>query len=111
MILYDKGDPLEAVQTIAPWIKHIHIKDALCTQTPGTWGQVVTWSTGQVNSTKFLKMLKQIKFTGALAIEREAGDNRLEDIKTAIGVLSDFAGPISVNSKKQVENQGRSVIC
>lgn len=88
MILYDKGNPIEAVGTLAPWIKHVHIKDAIRTETPGTWGLEVPWGTGQVDGTEFLKALKQINFAGALAIEREAGDNRLEDIKTAIEVLT-----------------------
>ena len=88
MILYDKGDPTEAVQTLAGWIKHVHIKDAVRTQTPGTWGAEVPWSTGRVGGAEFLKALKKIGFTGALAIEREAGEDRLGDIKTAIEVLT-----------------------
>jgi len=47
MILYDKGDPVEAVQVLAPWIKHIHIKDANRTGTPGQWGSEVPWGDGQ----------------------------------------------------------------
>jgi len=92
MILYDKGDPIKAVHTLAPWIRHIHIKDAIRTQTPGTWGLEVPWGTGQVGSTEFLKTLKQMDFTGALAIEREAGDNRPGDIKTAVDALTSFTG-------------------
>jgi len=88
MILYDKGDPIEAVETLGRWIKHVHIKDAIRTQTPGTWGAEVTWPNGQVGGTEFLKALQRISFTGALAIEREAGDDRLGDIKAAIEVLT-----------------------
>lgn len=92
MILYDKGNPIEAVGTLAPWIKHVHIKDALRTQTPGTWGVEVPWGTGQVGGTEFLKALKRINFAGALAIERESGDDRLGDIKTAVDGLNSFCG-------------------
>lgn len=83
MILYDEGDPIGAVQTLAPWIKHVHIKDGIRTQTPGSWGLEVPWGDGQVNPDKFLNTLKQINYTGALAIEREAGDDRLGDIALA----------------------------
>jgi len=38
-----------------------------------------------------LRKLKEIDFEGALAIEREAADNRLEDIKTAVEALKNFA--------------------
>jgi sugar phosphate isomerase/epimerase len=88
MILYDKGDPTEAVGTLGGWIKHVHIKDAVRTQTPGQWGTEVVWGTGQVGGTEFLEALKKTSFSGALAIEREAGDDRLVDIKTAIEVLA-----------------------
>jgi len=92
MILYDKGEPLEAVKTLAPWIRHIHIKDALRTQTPGTWGTEVVWGTGQVGGESFLNALSQAGFEGALAIEREAGDDRMGDIVKAIETLKQFNG-------------------
>jgi len=88
MILYDKGDPLEAVGTLGDWIKHVHIKDAVRTKVPGTWGAEAAWPTGEVGGAEFLKALEGIGFTGALAIEREAGDDRFGDIKAAIGALT-----------------------
>lgn len=91
MLLYDRGDPIEAVRTLAGWIKHVHIKDATRTQTAGTWGEEVRWSAGQVDPGNFLSALKEIGYNGALAVEREAGDNRLEDIKSAIEKLKNFA--------------------
>jgi hydroxypyruvate isomerase len=93
MILYNKGNPIEAVQTLAPWIRHVHIKDAIRTQVPGTWGTEVPWGAGGVGGVEFLKSLKRINFVGALAIERETGDDRLGDIKTAINALLEY--PIS----------------
>ena len=90
MILYDKGDPIEAVQILAGWVKHIHIKDAIRTKVPGTWGEEVLWPTGRVGSAEFLKVLKKIGFAGALAVEREAGEDRFGDIKTAIETLNTF---------------------
>lgn len=92
MILYDKGDPIEALKILAPWIKHVHIKDANRTTTPGTWGSEVVWGTGQVGDQAFLAALKDIGYDGTLAIEREADDNRKGDVKTAIEKLRTFAG-------------------
>ena len=83
MILYDRGDPVEAVRTLGSWIKHVHVKDAVRTKQPGTWGTEVPWGDGEVRGGAFLKTLKGIGFAGALAIEREAGDNRLGDIQLA----------------------------
>ena len=83
MILYDKGNPIDAVKILAPWIKHVHIKDATKTTVPGEWGAEVPWGDGEVGSHEFLQALEEIGYVGALAIEREAGDSRAEDIKLA----------------------------
>jgi sugar phosphate isomerase/epimerase len=92
MILYDKGAPVEAVRTLAPWIRHVHVKDARRTRTPGTWGEEVPWGDGEVDPDAFLKALKGIGFQGALAIEREAGNDRAGDIAKAAQRLAAHAG-------------------
>jgi sugar phosphate isomerase/epimerase len=83
MILYDKGNPIEALRALAPWLKQCHLKDANRTKVTGTWGDEVPVGTGQVNWTEFFATLNAIGFNGNLCIEREAGQQRLEDIKTA----------------------------
>ena len=92
MILYDKGDPIEAIRVLAPWVKHIHIKDAIRTKQPGTWGAEVPWGDGEVGLEAFLNVLKEVGFAGAMAIEREAGDDRFSDIKLAAERLQRFSG-------------------
>jgi len=84
MILYGKGAPILAVRTLAPWIKHVHIKDAVKSPVPGEWGAEVPWGDGEVGHIEFIQTLEEIGYTGALAIEREAGDTRADDIKLAI---------------------------
>ncbi|MDZ4199380.1 MAG: sugar phosphate isomerase/epimerase family protein [Kiritimatiellia bacterium] len=88
MILYDKGDPIEAVRQLAPWIRHVHIKDALRTKTPGQWGKEVPWGDGEVGAPAFLAALSEIGYRGPLAIEREGGESRMDDIRKAISRLS-----------------------
>ncbi len=88
MILYDKDDPIDAVNILGPWIKHVHIKDAIRTKTPGTWGEEVPWGDGEVDSAAFLDTLKASGFEGALAIEREAGENRDGDVALAVERLT-----------------------
>lgn len=92
MIAYDKGDPIESVHTLAAYIRHVHIKDALHVKVPGEFGEEVPWGDGDVGPGRFLEALKQIKFSGVLAIEREAGDERMRDIKTAIERLTKCSG-------------------
>lgn len=87
MILYGKGDPVAAVATLAPWIRHIHVKDAVRTKTPGTWGTETPWGDGEVNQAAFLGALEAAGYKGAFAIEREGGDNRVGDIALAASRL------------------------
>jgi L-ribulose-5-phosphate 3-epimerase len=83
MILYDKGDPIEALRKLGPWLKQCHIKDARKTAQAGTWGEEVTAGTGEVDWRAFFRTLTDVNFRGDLAIEREAGDQRIPDIKAA----------------------------
>ncbi|MSQ90386.1 MAG: sugar phosphate isomerase/epimerase [Phycisphaerales bacterium] len=86
MILYGMGDPLEAVGTLAPWLRQVHIKDALPTQHPGTWGTEVPVGQGAVPWEAFLAAVDRIRFAGQgidLIIERESGKCRDGDIVAA----------------------------
>lgn len=83
MILYNKDNPIDAVAILAPWIRHVHIKDAVRTQVPGEWGSEVPWGDGEVGPRAFLEALQAAGFSGAVAIEREAGTERLADMQTA----------------------------
>jgi len=87
MILYGKGNPVDAVKILSPYIKQVHIKDALPSKTPGEWGTEVAVGTGAVDWKAFLAALNDGGFTGLMSIEREAGDQRIEDIKTAMAYL------------------------
>ena len=83
MLLYDKGDPIDALETLAPFLKQCHIKDATQTKEPGTWGAEVTVGTGEVDWAAFFATLAKLGYEGDCCIEREADDQRVADIKTA----------------------------
>ncbi|MFD2257841.1 sugar phosphate isomerase/epimerase family protein [Luteolibacter algae] len=87
MILYGKGDPIEAIHILAPWIKHVHIKDAILSAVPGRWGEEVPWGKGDIDTDAFFHALEKIGYTGAVAIEREAGENREQDMIDAIAQM------------------------
>jgi sugar phosphate isomerase/epimerase len=61
----------------------VHIKDAKRTKVPGTWGEEVPAGTGEVNWPAFFRALNQYDFSGNFIIEREAGNQRVADIRTA----------------------------
>lgn len=87
MILYGKGDPIEAVHVLAPWIKHVHLKDAMASTRPEEWGTEVPWGDGEVGTAEFIRGLDEMGYTGTSAIERESGENRMNDIITAVNRL------------------------
>lgn len=82
LILYDKGDPIAGLRTLLPHVRSCHIKDAKRTRTPGTWGEEVVVGTGEVDWSSFFATLGQ-GFTGTLALEREAGPDRIADLRAA----------------------------
>ena len=84
MIIYDTDDPIKALKVLAPWIRHIHIKDAVRTKIAGQFGREVPWGSGQVGAKAFLEGLKEIGFSGVLAVERETGGDRVNDIKHTV---------------------------
>jgi L-ribulose-5-phosphate 3-epimerase len=83
MILYDKDEPISALKKLAPYVKQCHVKDATRTTVKGQWGSEVVVGTGQVNWRGFFDTLQRSGFTGDLAIEREAGEQRVKDIVAA----------------------------
>jgi sugar phosphate isomerase/epimerase len=88
MILYGAGDPIAALRRLGPHVRHVHVKDAVASAEPGRqWGEEVPFGTGQVNPSAFLGALKEVGYTGPLAIEREAGSDRAGDVGKAIEAL------------------------
>ncbi|MBQ3341456.1 MAG: DUF1080 domain-containing protein [Kiritimatiellae bacterium] len=87
MILYGKGNPVEALVKLRPWIVQLHIKDADATAVQGTWGEEKPWGEGQVDVMAFKAELKRLGYPGNYVIEREGGDDRAGDIAKAVADL------------------------
>ena len=94
MLLYDRGDPLRAVEILGPDIRSVHVKDALRPTKPGTWGEEVLLGRGQVNIPEFLRTLQKVGYRGPLCIEREVGnqEQRLADLAHGVRVLRECLG-------------------
>ncbi|MGL4550797.1 MAG: sugar phosphate isomerase/epimerase family protein [Gemmataceae bacterium] len=89
MLLYDKGDPIRAVELLAGRIRSVHVKDANRPTVPGQWGEEVPLGQGQVDIARFVRTLKKVGYAGSLCIEREVGDQegRMRDVAHGVGVL------------------------
>jgi sugar phosphate isomerase/epimerase len=89
MLLYDKGNPLRAVETLGKDIRSVHVKDANRPTTPGNWGEEVPLGQGQVNIRAFVQTLQKVGYRGPLCIEREVGnqEQRVADLAHGIRYL------------------------
>ena len=87
IILYNNGDPVTALRVLGPWLRQVHIKDAVRTKVPGTSGGEVPVGAGETNWHEFFSTLQQLRFDGDLVIEREAGNQRVANILAARTVL------------------------
>ena len=84
MILYGKGDPVQALKVLTSWVRQVHIKDAKSSSFAGQWGEEVPVGDGEVCWEEFLSLVPS---DVELVIEREAGENRVEDIQHAAKVI------------------------
>ncbi len=90
MILYGMGDPVQALRRLAPWVRQVHIKDAVASERPGEWGTEVPVGEGDVDWAAFFATLRDAGLRVDLAIEREAGDRRVEDVRRAREVVARY---------------------
>jgi sugar phosphate isomerase/epimerase len=89
MLLYDMGDPIRAVEILAPDIRSVHVKDARRPKVKGTWGEEVPLGQGETNTALFIQTLRRLGYQGPLVIEREVGsqEERFRDIAHGIAFL------------------------
>jgi L-ribulose-5-phosphate 3-epimerase len=93
MILYGAGDPMAAIRTLGQFIRHVLVKDGTGSARPGgEWGVEVPFGTGLVDARAFIDALHGVGYRGPLCIEREAGNQRLADVKFAVETLKKVVG-------------------
>lgn len=90
MILYGMGDPADALRLLSPRVKQIHIKDALPTRKPGTWGSEVIAGRGAVDWPRFFETALQIQPPVNFVIEREGSRKGEADIVAARDLIARF---------------------
>ena len=87
MILYGMGDPVEAIERLLPWVVQIHVKDAVGTERPGTWGREVPAGHGAVDWAALFDAAVRIEPPVRFIIERESGNERRDDIAAARSLI------------------------
>jgi sugar phosphate isomerase/epimerase len=91
LIMYGTGDPLEALDLLAPYIVSVHCKDGDYppVDQPKALGTEQPLGQGSVNIPAFIEKLKRVGYRGILSIEREEpdGEKREADIRAAVSLL------------------------
>jgi sugar phosphate isomerase/epimerase len=106
MILYGTAEPIGALEVMAPRVVAVHCKDGNWPPTgvPDALGTEMPLGEGAVGMDRFVAKLKEIGYTGPLAIEREVsldqdmddrhkeGLSHLDDIRSAVQLLQRLRG-------------------
>lgn len=91
LILYGKGNPIDALHVFGKYVRSIHAKDGLPPTNGFELGREVKVGTGAVRYPEFIPALLATGFTGDLTIEREiSGEQQTKDIAETIGYLKDL---------------------
>lgn len=93
LILYGKGNPVDAIELFGPYVQGIHAKDGLFPTDPKELGKEVPIGQGKVDFPRIIQRLKELHYQGALTIEREiSGPQQVEDVKSAKVFLEKLVG-------------------
>jgi sugar phosphate isomerase/epimerase len=91
LILYGKGNPVDALDVIGKLVRGIHAKDGLFPTDPRKLGEEVPIGQGKADFPKLIARLKELGYDGPLTIEREiSGPRQLEDIRREKQYLEDL---------------------
>jgi L-ribulose-5-phosphate 3-epimerase len=88
LILYGKGNPVDALDVIGPLVRGVHAKDGLYPTDPHKLGAEVPIGQGKVDFARLIERLRQLNYRGAITIEREIeGDQQIADVRKAKAYL------------------------
>lgn len=97
LILYGKGNPIDALDVFGPFVRNIHAKDGLYPTDPMKLGQEVKVGEGRVRFPEFVRRLGEIGFTGEFIIEREiSGDQQNRDIAATVAYLKKLIAAVEL---------------
>jgi L-ribulose-5-phosphate 3-epimerase len=93
LILYGKANPVDALDLLGPYVQGIHAKDGLYPTDPRKLGEEVPIGKGKVDFPRIIQRLKELKYAGAVTIEREtSGPEQIEDVRNAKAYLEKLIG-------------------
>lgn len=81
LILYGKAFSVQGIEVLKDYIISTHMKDGIWPEREGLLGHEVILGEGQANIEECIKKFVEIGYEGPLIIEREAGEDRVGDIR------------------------------
>ncbi len=88
LILYGKGNPIDALDVFGGHVRNVHAKDGMYPTDPMKLGREVKVGEGRVRFPEFVKRLGEVGFTGEFIIEREiSGEQQKRDIADTVEYL------------------------
>ncbi len=109
MILYGSGDPIDALQKLAPYVVSVHAKDGDWppADKPGALGTERPLGQGAVGMPRFVDALKRVGYKGSINVEREIEDQaqRLVDIamgSAAAAGVGSLSGPVGSQDAEEI---------
>jgi sugar phosphate isomerase/epimerase len=98
MVAYGTGDPIEALEELADYVRGVHVKDAVGPKAAGELGAEVLLGQGEVGLERFLEKLKQLDYQGPLTIEREIpGEQQMQDFLSGKKLLDELKAKLGID--------------
>ena len=95
LILYGTGEPIAALETLAPLVISVHCKDGdwPAPGVPGALGMERPLGQGSVGIERFVQTLRKVGFGGPLNVERETEDQqeRIRDLAEGVRLVRALA--------------------
>lgn len=81
LILYGKGNPVDAMDVLGKYVRGTHMKDGLFPTNPHTLGEEVAIGKGRVDFPELFRRLRAVNYRRTITIEREiSGPQQTADI-------------------------------
>ncbi|MBQ9337732.1 MAG: TIM barrel protein [Lentisphaeria bacterium] len=89
LILYGRGNPVDALEVVGKYVRNLHVKDGMFPTDGHSLGKEVPFGEGRADFDKIIRKLYALDFTGELIIEREiSGPQQIADIQLAVRKLT-----------------------
>ncbi len=93
LILYGRGNPIDALDVFGKYVRNVHAKDGVYPTEPMSLGHEVVVGEGKVRFPEFVERLREIGYTGEYIIEREiSGEKQKRDIALTVDYLKKLIG-------------------